>query len=62
MDRMRENFLSVTKADKNLLIGSHFNTNSHISIEDILITVLDFIKALPDTELAETLRDQVELK
>ena len=62
MDRMREHFLSVTKADPNLIIGSHFSTDPHNGIDDISITILDFIRAPPDTELAKIMRDQMELK
>ena len=59
---MREHFLSVSKADNNLIVGAHFNTNSHSGIEDILITILEFIKAPPDSESAKILRDKMELK
>jgi peptide-methionine (R)-S-oxide reductase len=61
MDRMREHFLTIKKADPYSPIGGHYNTNQHNGIEDVIIHILDFIACPPDSHKGKTLRDKIEL-
>jgi hypothetical protein len=61
MDRMREHFLTVKKADPYSPLGGHFNSTNHYGIDNIRIFILDFISAAPDSATAKSLRDKIEL-
>ena len=47
---------------KNLAISRHYNSDGHSGISDIGISVLELIRAAPDSQRAQTFRDPIELK
>ena len=42
------------------IVGRHFNTPGHNSLDNLNIYVLDFLRVLPDSAQAAKLRDEIE--
>ena len=59
-DRFKGHFYDVTKEDKSKAVGRHFCRPDHSGIQDIEISVLEFIKKPPRSPEASLIRDRVE--
>ena len=59
-DRFVKHFYDVEKMDRTKAVGLHFSRRDHNGIEDIEISVLEFIKKPPRSPEAAIIRDRVE--
>ena len=59
-DRFVHHFYSIEKANQSKPVGKHFSTGSHEGIDDVEISVLEFIKKPPTSEVGGMVRDRVE--
>ena len=59
-DRFKNHFYDVVKKDRTKALGLHFSQQDHNGIQDIEITVLEFIKKPPRSPEASIIRDRVE--
>ena len=57
MDRFQAHFQTVQSKNQQYDISRHFNKKDHNSTYDFIITILDFIYAGPNTEMASSLHD-----
>ena len=62
MDRFQGHLYNISTRNVDDTIGRHFGRNSHGTITDLKIHILEFIKAAPECTLAAKLRDKTELK
>ena len=60
MDRFQSHFYNIGHNIPGSEIGKHFNTNNHQGLQDVEITILDFIHAHPTGMKAKKLRDLIE--
>ena len=58
--RFAAHFLKISKNDPESEIGRHFNSNFHKGLDDIVIHIVDFIHAAPESAKAKHLRDLLE--
>ena len=59
-DRFVKHFYDVEKYDRTKAVGLHFSQKDHNGINDIEISVLEFIKKPPRSPEAAIIRDRVE--
>ena len=59
-DRFVGHFGDINKSNQEKPLGKHFSQNNHKGIEDVYITVLEFIKMPPRSPQAITIRHRVE--
>ena len=59
-DRFLGHFGDITKANQDKPLGKHFSQGNHNGIDDITISVLEFIKMPPRSPQAITIRHRVE--
>ena len=61
-DRFVHHFYSVEKPDLTKVMGRHFSSLDHKGIDDMQISVLEFIKKPPKSPASVGIRDRVERK
>jgi hypothetical protein len=59
-DRFSKHFYDIDKEDRSKALGLHFSQGDHNGIQDVEITVLEFIKKPPRSPEASKIRDRVE--
>jgi hypothetical protein len=59
-DRFVKHFFDIDKEDRSKALGLHFSKGDHNGIQDVQITVLEFIKKPPRSPEAAKIRDRVE--
>ena len=59
-DRFVGHFGDINKSNQDKTLGKHFSQYTHNGIEDVNITVLEFIKMPPKSPQAITIRHRVE--
>ena len=59
-DRFVHHFYSVEKPDTTKVVGRHFAAPSHRELEDMEISVLEFIKRPPKSPASVIIQDRVE--
>jgi len=59
-DRFVGHFGDINKSNQEKPLGKHFSQHTHNGIEDVIITVLEFIKMPPKSPQAITIRHRVE--
>ena len=60
MDRLQEHFYNVNKKSLDHSVSRHFNEPGHSGIQDMDITILDFIHQHPESKGAAYLRNKIE--
>ena len=60
MDRFQSHFYNITSKNLENTIGQHFNEPHHKGIEDMTITIVDFIHMSPKNPKSEHLRRAIE--
>jgi len=59
-DRFVDHFGGITKGDQTKPIPKHFSQNDHQGIDDVRITILEFIRMPPRSPQAAIIRQRVE--
>ena len=60
IDRVGEHFTKIRTAKLDTDMGLHYNSNNHQKLDDVEITVVDFIYSHPKSAYAEKLRNKIE--
>jgi len=60
-DRFAGHFGDIDNSRQEKSIGRHFSSSDHQGADDMIITVLEFIKSPPRSLQAVTIRNRVEL-
>ena len=55
-----EHFRNIRQKCRTHIVGRHYNSHDHNGLDDVLVHVLDFAHAHPDSQIASTVRDTVE--
>ena len=55
-----EHFRNIRQNCRTHIVGRHYNSHDHNGLDDVLVHVLDFTHAHPDSQIASTMRDTVE--
>ena len=62
VEHLREHFRNVRQNCNNHIIGRHYNSAGHVRIPDMIISVLEFIRAPSDSQTAKQLKGEKETK
>ena len=60
IDRVGEHFTKIETAKLDTDMGLHYNSNNHQKLDDVEITVVDFIYSHPKSAYAEKLCNKIE--
>ena len=60
-DRFAGHFGDIENSRQEKSISRHFSDANHLGVDDMIITVLEFIKSPPRSQQAVTIRNRVEL-
>ena len=52
MDRLMEHFLNIRQNCNTHIVGRHYNSRDHNGLDDVMVHILDFIQAHPDSKIA----------
>ena len=58
--RFSAHFLKISENDPDSEIARHFNSGCHKGLDDVMIHIVDFVYAAPDSAKAKYLRDLLE--
>ena len=62
-ERFKCHFYSITHPSlSDTTVGRHFSSDNHSKLDDVIITVLEFVKAPNGTPASQRLRDELERK
>ena len=61
-DRFQKHYYVVDKRDTTHSVGNHYSHHTHEGVDDMTISVLEYIKRAPKSPAAATIRDRIELK